>query len=85
MRDGPAVSHADESPVGLTGRIVTPTRGSAGVGEVEVRIRGGTELFIARSTEPLARGCAVIVLGVLGPRTVAVSEWADPLDSILTL
>jgi hypothetical protein len=52
---------------------------------VELRIRGGTETFIARSADPLPRGAAVIVLATLGPRTVVVSPWADPLDSILDL
>jgi membrane protein implicated in regulation of membrane protease activity len=80
-----AMSSADDSPIGLAGRITTPTRGKAGAGEVELRIRGGTETFIARSDEPLPRGAAVIVLSTLGPRTVVVFPWADPLDSILEL
>lgn len=74
-----------DSPIGLAGRIVTATRGDAGPGEVQLRIRGGTELFIARSRDPLPRGQAVIVLATLGPRTVVVSPWDDPLDSILDL
>ena len=56
-----------------------------GPGEVEVRIRGGTETFIARSAEPLAKGQAVIVVQTLGPRTVIVLPWADPVDSLLEL
>jgi hypothetical protein len=79
------VSAADYSPIGLAGRIVTATRGAEGTGEVELRIRGGTETFIARSADPLPRGAAVIVLSTLGPRTVVVAPWADPLDSILEL
>ncbi len=79
------VSAADESPIGLAGRIVTATRGQDGPGEVELRIRGGTEHFIARSNDPLPVGAAVIVLSTLGPRTVVVFPWADPLDSILNL
>jgi membrane protein implicated in regulation of membrane protease activity len=75
----------EDSPVGLAGRIVTATRGSAGPGEVQLRIRGGTEVFIARSKDPLPVGAAVIVLDTLGPRTVVVFPWADPLDSILDL
>jgi hypothetical protein len=76
---------ADASPIGLAGRIVTATRGENGPGEVELRIRGGTEVFIARSNDPLPVGAAVIVLSTLGPRTVVVFPWADPLDSILDL
>jgi hypothetical protein len=81
----PVVSAADHSPIGLAGRIVTATRGAEGAGEVELRIRGGTETFIARSADPLAVGAAVIVLSTLGPRTVVVAPWADPLDSLLDL
>jgi hypothetical protein len=79
------VSTADDSPIGLSGRIVTATRGEAGPGEVEVRIRGGTETFIARSAEPLPLNQAVIVLSTLGPRTVVVAPWADPIESLLEL
>ncbi|MDT4938865.1 MAG: hypothetical protein QOG80_2536 [Pseudonocardiales bacterium] len=79
------MDRADDSPIGLSGRIVTATRGEAGAGEVQLRIRGGTETFIARSKDPLPVGSAVIVLSTLGPRTVVVFPWADPLDSILDL
>ena len=74
-----------DSPIGLAGRITTATRGADGAGEVEVRIRGGTEIFIARSAEPLAKGQAVIIAQTLGPRTVIVLPWADPVDSLLEL
>jgi hypothetical protein len=76
---------ADKSPIGLAGRITVPTRGEQGPGEVEVRIRGGTESFIAQSAQPLAKGQAVIVVQTLGPRTVIVLPWADPVDSLLEL
>ncbi len=46
------MSGPDESPVGLAGRIVTATRGAAGAGEVELHIRGGTEIFLA---DPMTR------------------------------
>jgi hypothetical protein len=75
----------DASPIGLAGRITVATRGEQGPGEVEIRIRGGTETFIARSAEPLAKGQAVIVVQTLGPRTVIVLPWADPVDSLLQL
>jgi hypothetical protein len=76
---------AQESPIGKAGRIVTPTRGESGPGEVELEIRGGTEVFIARSAEPLAKGTAVICVSTLGPRSVIVLPWADPKDSLLDL
>ena len=69
--------------MGLAGRIVTPTRGLDGPGEVELRIRGGLEIYTARSADPLPKGAAVIVLSTLGPRTVVVSPWADPVDVLL--
>jgi hypothetical protein len=77
------VSSADDSPVGLAGRIVTSTRGLDGPGEVELRIRGGVEIYMARSADPLPKGTAVIVLSTLGPRSVVVSPWADPVDVLL--
>jgi hypothetical protein len=79
------VSNANDSPIGLAGRIVTATRGLDGAGEVDLRIRGGTEVFIARSADPLSVGTPVIVLATLGPREVVVSPWADPVESLLTL
>lgn len=79
------MSVSDSSPIGLAGRLVTATRGPDGPGEVELRIRGGTELFLARSAQPLPRGQAVLVLSTLGPRTVVVAPWADPVESLLEL
>ncbi len=79
------MSHPAVSPIGLSGRITVATRGENGPGEVEVRIRGGTETFVARSAEPLAKGQSVIVAQSLGPRTVIVLPWADPVDSLLEL
>jgi hypothetical protein len=79
------MTEPNSSPIGLAGRITTATRGDDGAGEVEIRIRGGTETFIARSAEPLAKGQPVIVVQTLGPRTVIVLPWADPIDSLLEL
>ena len=79
------MSTPDSSPIGLAGRITIATRGDSGPGEVELRIRGGTETFIARSAEPLAKGQAVIVVQTLGPRTVIVLPWADPVENLLEL
>jgi membrane protein implicated in regulation of membrane protease activity len=76
---------AHESPIGLAGRTVTATRGEHGAGEIELRIRGGTEVFIARSNDPLPVGTAVIVFATLGPRTLVVYPWAHPLDNPLDL
>ena len=85
MSDPSAGRWAQESPIGRAGRIVTPTRGGDLPGEVELEIRGGTEVFIARSAEPLAKGTAVICVSTLGPRSVIVLPWLDPKDSLLDL
>ncbi len=74
-----------EAVVGKSGRIVTPTRGAAGPGEAEFAIRGGTEVFIARSSTPLARGTTVIAVSLSGARAVEVVPFADPSDELLDL
>ena len=68
----------DETAIGSVGVLVIATRGSAGPGEVLVRIRGGSETFLAWSDEPLPRGTPVLVIDSRGARTVDVIEWADP-------
>lgn len=75
------MSGADESPIGCTGRITLATRGTDGLGEVEVGIRGGRETFMARSDAPLAAGAVVIVISAVGPRTVEVVPWVDPVET----
>src|SRR5262249_36351443 len=51
----------DASPIGCTGVLTVGTRGRAGAGEVRIRIRGGSETYIAWSEEPLPKGAAVLV------------------------
>ena len=70
----------DESLIGSIGVLLIATRGAAGPGEVLVKIRGGTEAFIAWSSEPLPRGATVLVINNRGTRTVDVSPWTDPLN-----
>ena len=70
----------DESLIGSIGVLIIATRGAVGPGEVLVKIRGGSEAFIAWSAEPLARGSTVLVINNRGTRTVDVSPWIDPLD-----
>ena len=72
----------DSSVVGCVGTLIIATRGQAGPGEVLVRVRGGSEAFIAWSPDPLPRGSTVLVIASRGSRTVDVSEWADPLASL---
>jgi hypothetical protein len=70
----------DASLIGSIGVLVIATRGQAGPGEVLLKIRGGTEAYIAWSTEPIAKGQTVLVIETRGHRNVDVSEWADPFD-----
>lgn len=79
------VGWAQESPIGKAGRVVIATRGPDGPGEVELEIRGGTEVFIARSAEPIERGTPVLCVSTLNARTVIVLPWADPKESLLDL
>jgi hypothetical protein len=69
------------SLVGSIGEMTIATRGQAGPGEVLVRIRGGTESYIAWSIEPIRKGATVLVIESRGSRTVDVSEWHDPLEA----
>ena len=71
----------DDAVIGCTGELLIATRGPAGPGEVLVRVRGGSEAFLAWSDEPLARGATVLVVESRGTRQVDVIEWADPLEA----
>lgn len=71
---------ANVSAIGCIGKIIVATRGEAGPGEVLVKIRGGSEAFIAWSREPLQNGTTVLVIDERGSRAVEVSAWDDPLD-----
>ena len=70
----------DASLIGSIGVMLIATRGQAGPGEVLLKIRGGTEAYIAWSVEPIARGRTVLVIESRGHRNVNVSEWTDPFD-----
>jgi len=67
----------DDSAIGCTGKLTVATRGAAGPGEVLVKMKGGTEAYLAWSEQPLARGTAVLVFNSRGERTVDVMEWTD--------
>jgi hypothetical protein len=69
----------DESAIGTVGVLVVASRGPAGPGEVLVRIRGGSESYLAWSATPLPKGTTVLIIDYLGPRTVDVMAWDDPL------
>ena len=72
----------DEACIGTVGVLTVATRGLAGPGEVLIKIRGGTETFLAWSEKPLPRGATVLVIDSRGARTVDVIEWEDSLDEI---
>ena len=67
----------DDSAVGRPGTLIVATRGAGGPGEVLVRMKGGTEAYMAWSEQPLAKGTTVLVFNSRGGRTVDVMEWDD--------
>lgn len=70
----------DESLIGAIGVLLIGTRGAQGPGEVLLKIRGGSEAYLAWSAEPIPRGSSVLVINSRGSRSVDVSAWADPLQ-----
>jgi hypothetical protein len=69
----------DESSIGRVGVLAVATRGIAGPGEVLIKIRGGSEAFLAWSDKPLPKGTTVLVIESRGSRAVDVIEWKDVL------
>ena len=73
----------DSSAIGSVGILTVGTRGERGPGEVRIKIRGGSETFIAWSEKPLPKGATVLVIEWRGSRAVDVMAWAsDPLDEM---
>jgi len=72
----------DEAAIGAVGVLTVGTRGSGGPGEVLLKIRGGSETFLAWSEAPLRKGATVLVVDSRGGRTVDVMEWSDPLGGL---
>jgi hypothetical protein len=68
---------SDDSAIGCSGTVTVATRGAAGPGEVLVKVRGGTEAYLAWSEQPLAKGTRVLVFDTRGERTLDVMEWRD--------
>ncbi|MBV9451046.1 MAG: hypothetical protein JO345_34675 [Streptosporangiaceae bacterium] len=69
----------DEASIGCVGVLTVATRGGNGPGEVRVKVRGGSETFLAWSEVPLPRGATVLVVESRGTRAVDVIEWDDVL------
>ena len=72
----------DDSAIGSVGVLTVGTRGSGGPGEVLIKIRGGSETYLAWSQTPLRKGATVLVVDSRGGRTVDVMEWSDPLGGL---
>lgn len=77
----------DHEVTGKVGRVIVRVRGAEGPGEVLVRVRGGTEAFIAFADYVIERDTDVLVVSSRGDRSVDVVPWpylsveADPLSS----
>ena len=69
----------DEPSIGCVGVLTVGTRGESGPGEVLIKIRGGSEVFLAWSDKPLPKGATVLVVESRGRRAVDVIEWEDVL------
>jgi len=69
----------DDDVVGVLGVLSVATRGADGPGEVVLRVRGGTESYLARSDEPIAVGAKVLVVESHGGRTVTVVAFPDTI------
>jgi hypothetical protein len=72
---------ADLSPLGRIGVLLVGTRGADGPGEVLIKIRGGSETFLAFSDDPLPKGSTVLVIECSNTRTVHVTPWSDPFTT----
>ena len=68
----PSSAEADRV-VGKVARVSVPIPGGAKAGEVVVRIRGGTEAYIAYSDQQIDAGTEVVVMANLGARSVSVA------------
>ncbi len=78
--DNVPVTEPDQSAVGATGVLTVATRGPDGPGEVLIRIRGGTEAYLAYSEERLALGTEVLVYSARGDRSVDVVQFTQEPD-----
>jgi hypothetical protein len=72
----------DESCIGLLGVLIVGTRGPAGPGEALVKIRGGSETYLAWSETPLPEDTTVLIIESRGARAVDVIEWDAPSDDL---
>ena len=71
----------DAAAVGRVGVLTHGTRGPNGPGEVLIKIRGGSETFLAWSDEALPKGTQVLVIESRGARAVTVVRWSEPASA----
>lgn len=81
-REGVSVVR-DESCIGRLGVLTVGTRGLIGPGEALVKIRGGSETYLAWSETPLPKGATVLIIESRGARAVDVIEWDAPSDEVV--
>ena len=72
----------DLEVTGKVGRIIVRVRGSEGPGEVLVRVRGGSEAFIAYADTEIERDTDVLVVHSRGERSVDVVPWPWPEELV---
>jgi len=75
----------DDAVIGCVGVLHVGTRGQRGPGEAVVKVRGGSEAFLAWSEQPLAKGTRILVVESRGERAVdviAFPDAEDPLDEL---
>jgi hypothetical protein len=72
----------DESCIGHVALLIVGTRGPDGPGEALVKIRGGSETYLAWSDDPLPKGTTVLIIESRGARTIDVIEWEASSDEI---
>ncbi|MEY9859006.1 hypothetical protein ABH935_004633 [Catenulispora sp. GAS73] len=75
----------DDAVIGCVGVLHVGTRGQRGPGEAVVKVRGGSEAFLAWSEQPLAKGTRILVVESRGARAVdviAFPDAEDPLDEL---
>jgi len=68
--------------VGVIGVVTLAVGGPDSLGEVELRIGGGTERFLAQAREAIAEGEDVLVVRVLPGRVVDVERWIAPPGTV---
>ena len=67
----------DLSIVGAIGVLTVGTRGVGGPGEVLLKVRGGSEAYLAWSDRSLPRGTKVLVVETRGARVLEVVPWSE--------